>query len=66
VATPFDGQFICLVSEAEEFAVNNVANEGFVAGDRFNVYELASESDDVHGKEHNALGCAPAWQPSET
>jgi hypothetical protein len=54
-ASAFDGHFVCLVSEAEELAVNNVANERFIAGDRFNVYELTSESDDIHGKEHSAL-----------
>ena len=35
--------------------MNDIANQGFVACDRFNVYELTSKSDDIHGKENNAL-----------
>jgi hypothetical protein len=65
-ASAFYRQLICLVSEAEEFGVNNVANEGFVAGDGFNVYQLTSEGDDIHGKEHSALGCARTQQFCET
>jgi hypothetical protein len=34
--------------------VNNIAHQGFVAGDRFNVYELTSKRDNIHAKENNA------------
>ena len=52
-AAAFDGKLIRLVSQAKELAVKNIAYEGFVAGDRFNVYELTGESDDIHGNENN-------------
>src|SRR5208282_5299198 len=58
----FDGKLVGMVSQAAEFAVHNIAYEGFVAGDRFNIYELAREGDDIHGKEDNArAGAQTRW-----
>jgi len=53
------GDFLSLRSfrcqlAAEKFAEDrNIADFGFVAGNRFDVDELPGECDDVHGREHN-------------
>ena len=43
-AVAFDWKFVCLVSQAAKFGVKNVADGGFVAGDRLNVYQLTGEA----------------------
>jgi hypothetical protein len=60
-AVAFDSELIRLVSEADEFGMKNIANRGFVPGDRFNVYEVTGESDDIHGNENNARGDAQSF-----
>jgi len=44
-----------LVSNAAEFAIKVIAYGGFVAGDGFNVDELARERDGVHGGEDSKI-----------
>jgi hypothetical protein len=65
-ASAFDGEFIGLVSQAAEFGVKNIADMGFVAGDRFNVYELTGQSDDIHGKENNARDGAQSFRTQDS
>src|SRR5207245_9805165 len=42
-----------LPTQAAEFAVKEVSDGCFIAGDRFDIDELAGEGDDVHGREDN-------------
>ncbi len=58
-AIAFDRHFLGLVAEAAEFSVEIVSDRGFVAGNRFDVDELASERDGVHcSKNKLRLSCA--------
>ena len=66
VASAFDGKLIGLISQAAEFGVKNIADMGFVAGDRFNVYELTGQSDDIHGKENNARDGAQSFRRQDS
>jgi hypothetical protein len=55
-----------MVSQAAEFIVKNVADQSFVAGDRFNVYKLTGQSDDIHGKENNARDGAQSFRRQDS
>ena len=44
----------CLIAEAAEFSVKIISDRRFVAGDGFDVDELAGERDCVHADKNNA------------
>jgi len=52
-AVALDGNSSCLVTDAGELTVEIVSDSSFVAGDGFDVDELASEGDGVHGGENS-------------
>jgi len=49
-AIVFNGRSSCLIAEAAEFAIQVISDCRFVSGNRFNVDQLPSERDRVHGK----------------
>ena len=53
LAVPFYWKFFRLPVRAGKFAIQKIADLGFVAGNRFDVDELPGECDDVHGREDN-------------
>src|ERR1700733_13170874 len=54
----FDRHLFCLVPEAAKFSPEIISYRGFVAGNRFDVDQLARERDGVHGGENSRGGTA--------
>src|SRR5438552_18928686 len=49
-AIAFHGKFALIVAERSEMAMEKIADGSFVVGDGFDVDELASEGEEIHGR----------------
>jgi hypothetical protein len=55
-ARAFDGDFVRLESQLPQIADETIPDRTFIPGDGFDIDELASKSDDVHGEKHKSRG----------
>jgi hypothetical protein len=49
----FDLDLSCLIAESTKFAIEKISDSSFIAGDGFNVNELARKRDCVHERRIN-------------
>ena len=56
-ARPLDPHFPRLIADPAELAKEIICYGSFVAGDRFDVHQLAGERDSIHGGENSRARC---------
>ena len=49
----FDLDLLCLIAESTKLAIEKISDSSFIAGDGFNINELARKSDCIHGRRIN-------------